>query len=220
MERILVIGAGGMAKAIIDTIERAGEREIVGVIANDYPVGEDFFGYPLLGDDSRLSAVVEEHSIDGAVIAIGDNWQRSRVAHRLRESLPGLRFRAIVHPSAQIARGAVIGAGTMIMANVVLDSDARIGEFCIVNIAAVIGHDVYVGDFATVGGRAAIGGGARIGDYGALGIGVTVIHRGCVGEHTVVGMGSTVVADLPSRVVAYGTPARVVRQRNAADPYL
>ena len=32
--------------------------------------------------------------------------------------------------------------------------------------------------------------------------------------------GATVLRDLPSHVVAYGTPARIVRSRSAEDPYL
>jgi acetyltransferase-like isoleucine patch superfamily enzyme len=38
-----------------------------------------------------------------------------------------------------------------------------------------------------------------------------------IGEHTVVGAGAVVTRDLPAGVVAYGNPARVVREIGARD---
>ena len=58
MEKIIVLGAGGLAKRILDIVERAGDREIVGLIAPERAVGERFHGYPVLGDDDQLATVV------------------------------------------------------------------------------------------------------------------------------------------------------------------
>lgn len=46
-----------------------------------------------------------------------------------------------------------------------------------------------------------------------IGAGVTVLDGVTVGEGTIVGTGAVVNRDLPSRSIAVGTPARVVRQR-------
>lgn len=51
-----------------------------------------------------------------------------------------------------------------------------------------------------------------IGDNVWLGGGVIVCPGVTIGENTVVGAGSVVTRDLPSNVVAVGTPARVVRE--------
>ena len=42
-------------------------------------------------------------------------------------------------------------------------------------------------------------------------MGTNVIHNRTIGEYTVIGSGPTVLHDIGSNVVAYGTPARVVR---------
>jgi maltose O-acetyltransferase len=51
-----------------------------------------------------------------------------------------------------------------------------------------------------------------IGDNVWLGGGVIVCPGVTIGAHTVVGAGSVVTKDLPERVVAVGSPARVVRE--------
>jgi maltose O-acetyltransferase len=50
-----------------------------------------------------------------------------------------------------------------------------------------------------------------------LGGGVIVCPGVTIGEHTVVGAGAVVTGDLPAGVVAYGNPARVVREIGERD---
>jgi len=59
-----------------------------------------------------------------------------------------------------------------------------------------------------------------IGAFAAVCQGANVIHGVEIGEHTVIGAGATVLDNMPPRVVAYGTPARVVRARDPGEPYL
>ena len=56
----------------------------------------------------------------------------------------------------------------------------------------------------------------RIGKNCWLGAGVTVLPGVTIGDDTVIGAGSLVTKDIPSGVVAYGIPCRVVRK--AKDP--
>ncbi len=220
MEKIIVIGAGGLAKSLLDIVERTGGREIVGVVAPRRAGGERFSGYPILGDDDQLAGIVERHRVDGAIVAIGDNWRRAAVARAAGEMVPGLRFVSVIHPSAQVARGATVGCGAVVAAAAVLDSDARVGDFAWINIGAAVGHDAAVGSCASLGPHAVACGATRIGDYAAIGVGANLIHRVSVGEHTVIGAGSTVTRDVPAYTVAYGSPARAIRARQAGDPYL
>jgi maltose O-acetyltransferase len=56
-----------------------------------------------------------------------------------------------------------------------------------------------------------------LGDGVWLGAGVVVCPGTSIGENTVVGAGSIVTRDLPAGVVAYGNPARVMREIGEAD---
>jgi acetyltransferase-like isoleucine patch superfamily enzyme len=39
-------------------------------------------------------------------------------------------------------------------------------------------------------------------------------------DHTIIGAGSLVLGDIPGNVVAYGSPARIIRKRKAGEQYL
>jgi acetyltransferase-like isoleucine patch superfamily enzyme len=41
-----------------------------------------------------------------------------------------------------------------------------------------------------------------------------------IGENTVVGSGSLVTKDLPDNVLAYGTPAKIIRQRKLGEKFI
>jgi sugar O-acyltransferase (sialic acid O-acetyltransferase NeuD family) len=220
MQRILVLGAGGHAKSVIDILERMPDREVVGVIASAPAADATHAGYPVLGDDAQLAAVVERHGVDGCVVAIGDNWTRARVARMVGEAVPSLRFTTVIHPSAQIARAVTIGDGTVVAGNAVVERDAHIGAHAYISMTTVVGHDVSIGDYATLGPHAVLCGAARLGEYAMVGAGANVLQNIVVGEHTVIGAGSTVTRDVPAYAVAYGSPARVMRQRQAGERYL
>ena len=54
----------------------------------------------------------------------------------------------------------------------------------------------------------------------ALGVGANVVHGTTIGADTVIGAGTLVLDDVPDRVVAYGVPAHVARERRPGEPYL
>lgn len=217
---ILIIGASGHAKVIIDMIRQARRHEIVGLITEDPPSDKVFCGYPILGGFDNLLQVSEESQAEGFIAAVGDNWSRSEVARRVRENLREVDFVTSVHPSAQIAECVEIGSGTVIMAGAVVNSGSRIGRHCVINTRVSIDHDSVIGEFVSIAPGATLGGNVHVGDFSAISLGSSIIHGLSIGEHTVVGAGSVVVRDLPSYVVAYGSPAQVIRPRQKGQRYL
>jgi acetyltransferase-like isoleucine patch superfamily enzyme len=75
-------------------------------------------------------------------------------------------------------------------------------------------------DFASLAPQASVGGNCRIGRYAAVGIGAVISHGIQVGEHTVIGAGSTVLDNIGPLRIAYGTPAKAIRERKRGDKYL
>ena len=88
------------------------------------------------------------------------------------------------------------------------------------NTNSSLDHDSVMNDFSSLAPRAATGGNCRIGDYSAVGIGAVLVNGIQVGEHTVIGAGSTVLSNIESFKVAYGTPAKAIRERKPGDEYL
>jgi sugar O-acyltransferase (sialic acid O-acetyltransferase NeuD family) len=200
--------------------ERCGGYEIVGLIGDYERKGQIVLRYSVLGAVSELPQIADEHDVRQGVVAIGDNWKRACVVTEIRRQLPDFRFVSVLHPSVSIGLDVTVGTGCVAMPRAVINAASVIGEFVIINTGASVGHDCCVGDFASVGPNATLGGGTVVGAYTAIALGAKVIQGIRIGEQTVVGAGSTVVKDVPAHVVAYGTPAAIIRPRSTGERYL
>ena len=217
---VVILGGGGHGRVVIDIVEKAGRFRLLGVVDAVVPVGQAVLGYEVLGRDADLSRLVERHPIEGIVIAVGDNWARSRAVAAVRGMTPRIAMPNVIHPSASIAKGFRLGQGNVVMAGAVVNSGATLGDFCIVNIHASVDHDARLGDYASLAPHACAGANVEIGEFTAVGLGAHIVRGRKIGAHTVVGAGATVLDDLPPHVVAYGTPARKIRDRQAGERYL
>lgn len=199
-----VIGSGGHAKVVIDAARATGRFTIAGVLDDDEQRhGATILGVRVMGGTAHetVAALGVEH----AVIAIGANRVRERVAARLDGMV---RWASVAHPAATIAPGVSIGMGSVVMAGAVVQPDCVVGAHVIVNTAASVDHDCRLGDYCHVGPGAHLAGDVRVGDGALLGVGVSVIPGREIGGWSTVGAGAVVVRDLPSRVTASGVPAR------------
>ena len=175
---VLVYGAGGHAKVVIDILERSDDCEVVGILDDDPKLtGTTFLGYPVLGGMAWLE---DQHPDVGLVLAIGDNATRRSLAERLRP-LP-LNPVTAIHPSVQIGRDVSIGEGTVVMARAVVNPGATLGRYSIVNTGATIDHDCLIGHYAHICPGAHLGGNVRVGDGALVGIGASVIQNIAIGE--------------------------------------
>ncbi len=215
MEEILIFGASGHAKVVIDIIENQAKYKIVGIIDLDNGK-KDFLGYPILGDESFLTNT----KINKGIVAVGDNWKRSLVVNKIMDIKPSFGFVTAIHPSVIIGADVKIEAGCVVMAGVVINSGTSIGEHCTVNTSSSLDHDNNISDFASIAPGVHTGGWVVIGEYSALGIGATVIHNIQIGEHSVIGAGAAVVNNIPSNTVSVGVPSRVIKTREIGANYL
>ena len=220
MDNIVIIGSSGHAKVIIDIVQQEGRYRIVGLLDRFRDRGEQTLGYPILGREEDLPKLTAIHALRGGIVAIGDNFLRSKVAAHLRRLSPGFPFVSVIHPRSSVAAEVSIGEGTVVMAGVSISPCSSIGRFCILNTNSSLDHDSVLEDFASLAPGATTGGNCRIGRYSAISIGAALIHGIEIGEQTVIGGSSLVMKSIESHVVAHGTPARVVRSRKPGDRYL
>lgn len=220
MENIVIIGSSGHAKVIIDIVEKEGKYKIAGVLDKFRDVGETTLGYRVLGKEEDLPRLVADYKLSGGIVAIGDNFIRSIVVAKVKEIYPGFIFVVAIHPQAIAARDVSVGEGTVVMAGATINPCCSIGSHCILNTASSLDHDSIMEDFSSLAPKATTGGNVKIGRFAAISIGATIIHGLHIGEHTVIGAGSTVLTNIDSYKVAYGTPAKEIRDRKAGDKYL
>ena len=218
--RVLVFGASGHAKVVLDILRLLGGFVIAGLLDDFKPIGFECLGERVVGTLRDLASLAAEYGDPQIIVAVGDNWKRSLIVQQIQQISPSSTFLSAIHPSAQIGSDVSIGAGTVIMAGAVVNAGARIGPFCILNTRASLDHDSTMGEFASLAPAATIGGGVAIGSFTNIGIGATVLQEMSIGRHTVIGAGAVVTKAIPDEVVAYGTPARVIRSRKPGDRYL
>ena len=215
-----MIGASGHARSVLEVVHAEGKYHVVGLIDSFQEVGTERFGYKLLGGEVDIPSIFSERQCSGVVIAIGDNYQRGAMYERIVSNIPDLHMPICVHPSAVIASDVVIGEGSVVMPGAVAVSGSSIGRGCILNTQSSLDHDSEMLDWSSLGPGAVTGGRVRIGERSSIGLGANVIQGATVGNDTVVGAGALVLQDIADRVVAYGVPARSIRERIPGEPYL
>ena len=134
--------------------------------------------------------------------------------------VPNFEFVNAIHPSVIIGNNVRIGFGVTAMAGVIFNPKSTIGNFTFFATGAQIEHDCTISDFASISAGSVIGGYVKLGKFSALTLGVTVLDRLEIGDNTVVGAGSLVLKPLPSNVLAYGNPARIIRKREIGEKFL
>ena len=212
MQKILVYGAGGFGKVVIDAIEKETKYEILGVLDDNTNIhGINYYGYLVIGGFDRLKG--NDYKECSLIVAIARPNVRENL-YRQIESL-GYDLTSIIHPSAQIAKDVSIGSGTIILANAVINTGAKIGTSVIVNTSAIIEHECIIGDFTHIAPGVNLAGAGVVGKGSFIGIGASVIEFIRIGENSTIGVGSVVVEDIPSNVTAVGVPARMVKRRNS-----
>jgi len=174
MEKSYVIyGAGGHAKVVIDLVSEHGGN--VECVFDDNVEEENatFMGIPILKYNEEI------YKTSKLIIAIGDNKIRKAITHKLKHS-----YATLIHPKASVSEFALIGKGTVVLANAVIQAEVSIGDHTIVNIGACVDHEVSIADFVHIGPMVYIGGAAVIKNGVKIDPGVIVLRNTEVVENS------------------------------------
>ncbi len=204
MEDIVLVGIGGHAKGIVDTIEKQDKYHIVGFV-DKTSEKKHYKGYEVIGDDSDLETIFLRNGVKKAFISIG-YMGNSNVRAELYERLKriGYHLPVIIDQTAAVAENVQIEEGTFIGKNAVVNADAKIGRMCIINDGAIIEHDCSVGDFSHVAVGAVVCGMSKIGEQSFVGANATVIQCVDVGNFVTIGAGTVVLSDIKDNATACG----------------
>lgn len=201
-KRLALIGGGGFSKEIAEVAELCG-----------YTVEATYSNQPT-AQVGRYRGYLEELLADraeyeGVALAVG-GVSRAAIQARAgiiawldRHSLP---CPPLLSPHAIISRGVVLGAGAFVAHGVIVNVDARVGRFCVLNTGAIIGHDAEIGDNTTISPGAFIGGRCTIGSGSLVGPLAKVLQGLKIGERSMIGMGCTVLRGVPDDGMVWPKP--------------
>lgn len=204
MERIILLGSGGHAGSVMDSIIQLKQYEIAGFIEREPAEETTDAGLPIIGTDNDLKAIYDA-GIRNAFVTIGYLGKgnvRERIYNRLKQI--GYRLPSIIDPSAILADKVLIEEGTFVGKRAVINANSHIGKMSIVNTGAIVEHDNEIGDFSHIAVGSVLCGNVKIGEKTLIGANATVIQGIKVGSNVIVGAGTTVRHEIESGQTYYG----------------
>ena len=190
----MLVRAGGHARACIDVIEQEGRFTVAGLVGLPSEVGSQILGYPVLGTDADLPALLGVYA--HALVTVGQiktPEPRARLYGLLEQK--GGSLPVIVSPRAYVSPHASLGSGTIVMHGAIVNSGAVVGRNCIINSQSLVEHDVVIADHCHIATAAAINSGVRIGAGTFVGSNSSVRQCIIIGERCLIGMGQRVITD-------------------------
>jgi sugar O-acyltransferase (sialic acid O-acetyltransferase NeuD family) len=166
VDKFLVYGSLDFGHVIRDLIGQCG-YEFAGFV-DDFNEGKEIVG--------TLEQAAQSHPPSGfrIAIAVGYNNLKARWEATQKALRAGYHLPVLIHPRAYVRSVEKVGAGTIIMAGALIDSNTLIEENVVIWPGAVVSHDSRVGantflspnctlcGFVTVGHSCFVGAGATI----------------------------------------------------------
>jgi sugar O-acyltransferase (sialic acid O-acetyltransferase NeuD family) len=124
----------------------------------------------------------------------------------------GNKFINCIHSSFDCSLTSTFGIGTLVNSSVTMAAHSILGNFVSINRGVTIGHHTTIGDFTSINPGCNIAGHCQIGTSTTIGMGSQVLNGVKIGDNTIIGAGSVVTKDIPSGVVAWGSPCKIIRE--------
>ena len=125
-------------------------------------------------------------------------------------------YTSIIHPSSVIDSTVSMESGCTVEPLTVITSFTKLGFGVYINRSCSIGHHIIIGDFVSINPGVHIAGHCSIGQGTQIGIGTIVFDHIKIGSNSIIGGGSVVTKDIPSNVIAWGNPCKVVKNISEA----
>ena len=187
-KKIIIIGAGGHSKSLINLIISTNKFKIIGLIDNQ--VGnKKVLNYPILGSDKDLIKYYKK-GVRYCAIGIGQiksPYIRIKLFNILKKN--GFKIPTIISKTSNYFKDSEIGEGTQIFHNTFINSNVKIGNNCIINSGSIIEHDVEISNNCHISTGAIINGGVKIGTDTFIGSGSIIKNDIQIGKGCTIGMG-------------------------------
>ncbi len=202
---MLLVAASGLAREVLPVLRESG-RDVLGFLDDRHAeLPRTIGGAPVLGgiDDVPLYPDAD------LLVCVGSGLGRERVVGRLSAlGVDAGRYATVVDASVRNPGACPIGAGSILLAHVVITADAIVGAHVVAMPRVTITHDCLIDDYATFAAGVALGGGVRIGRGAYLGMNASVRQGVTIGAGATVGMGAVVLGDIHESETWAGVPAR------------
>ena len=196
---VIMIGAGEMAKMMIESMKDMPEYEIAGCLDDKVAVGSKILGIPVIGrtDEETLQRVFDSGVKYALNSIVGANFSL-QVRERFFNKITNIGFElpVLIHPAAYVEESAKMGKGSFVHAHAYVGTEAEIGQGAIILTGTIVSHDCVIGNHAYISPGAVLGGTVRVGRKALVGMGTTVYTHVSIGEEAVIVNGVAVFSDV------------------------
>jgi UDP-perosamine 4-acetyltransferase len=208
--KVVIIGAGGHGRVVLDTLRQARQYDPAGFIdADTTRAGQLVSGLPVLGPINLLTKL-RKQDIRAAIVAIGDNRIRQGYADEVAQA--GLELINAIHPSATVSPSVKLGRNILLAAGAILSPEVEVADSVIVNTGAIIDHECRLGLACHVCPGVVLAGRVTVEEKAMVGLGARVLPCLTIGARATVGAGAVVIEDVPPGATVAGVPAKTIQR--------
>ena len=181
---VVLVGAGGHAKALVEATMARGGRIAVYVA----PSPAEWLDAPRETSDDAVTPAAGM-----MLLGIGGTNPKElerRLALFDRYLARGFKADPLVHPAAWVSSSAKLESGAVVLAGAVVQPNVTIGRGVIVNSGAIVEHDSSVGDGSHIAPGAIVLGGCAVGRCCMVGAGAVILPGVNVPDQTLVAAGT------------------------------
>lgn len=198
--RLLIVGAGGHARAVADLAAACGIA--VAGFTDRAP------GPGVIGSDADVAALARAGRVDAAIVGVGNTAlaRRPELFALLRAA--GVATPSLVHPRAVVSPSCRIGAGAVVFP-AILGAHVTVGDNAVIYSGVVAEHECRIGDHAYLAPGVVLSGAVTIERGAFVGAGAVLLPGVVVGTEAVVAAGAVVTSDVRGGDTVVGVPARL-----------
>lgn len=208
MKKLIIIGAGGYAKSVLDSYDHM-NFNMVGYLDDIKPMGTIHQGYPVLGQSVECLDNPEEYVY---FIAIGNNRKRKHWFDIIKSHK--LSLINVIDKSALVSRAAILGEGCFIGKLAILNHGCSVGDNCVINTRALVEHGCTIHDHVNISTNATLNGDVVCQEGSFVGSGSVINGQLEIGEWALVGAGAVVINDIEAKCTVAGVPAKPINSSN------
>ena len=195
---IIVVGARGGAKMIIDAIKSQNIYSVKYLLDDSVLDYNEIFGVKILGGTHMLEKLFAK-GYRNVVLAFGTITHRSkRLALYQTLSNKGWLFPNIIHAQAVVEDSVTMGKGNIILAGAIVGSEVNLGNFNFINTGSILSHECTIQNNVHTAPASVLAGRVSVGDSSLIGMNATVYFDTNIGNNVTINNGLVINADVHS----------------------
>ena len=206
---ILIIGTGAQAKYALE-IFNLNNMTVCGLVAlPEESPPESLDNTEILGDLQDFESIYQKCEKPSLLLCCSRNKEKEELKVSLSKYDP--EYTNAIHPTAVIARTAVLGQGIILNACAVIQPYARIGNHIMIHAGVIIEHDCIIQNYVNLAPKVTLAGHVKIGKGTTVYTGAVICPTVKTGDYCTVGAGSVVLRSVEDGKKVAGVPASEIK---------